>query len=48
MVYATGVDSSRKDIVQSLMALNAQADIHHKEFAESQRHRYKQQDGTTV
>jgi len=48
MVYATRVESSRKDIVQSLMALNAQADIHHKEFAESQRHRYKQQDSTTV
>ncbi|SFH18562.1 DUF5677 domain-containing protein [Pseudomonas sp. NFACC45] len=48
MVYATGVESSRKDIVQSVLALNEQADIYHREFAESQVHRYKQSDDATA
>ncbi|WP_331275357.1 MULTISPECIES: DUF5677 domain-containing protein [Pseudomonas] len=48
MVYATGVESSKKDIVQSVLALNEQADIYHREFAESQVHRYKQSDDPTT
>ncbi|WP_256574027.1 MULTISPECIES: DUF5677 domain-containing protein [unclassified Pseudomonas] len=48
MVYATGIDSSRKDIVQNVLALNGQADIYHREFAESQVHRYNKSDDTTA
>ncbi|AXP04825.1 hypothetical protein DZG01_18350 [Pseudomonas fluorescens] len=48
MVYATGIDSSRKDIVQNVLALNGQADIYHREFAESQVHRYNNSDDTTA
>ena len=46
MIYATGVESLRKDIVQNISALNEQADIYHREFAESQVHRYKQSHDT--
>ncbi|WP_319757299.1 hypothetical protein [Pseudomonas aeruginosa] len=41
MVYATGIESSSKDIVESIMALSDQASIYHREFAESQEHHYK-------
>ncbi|WOC79104.1 DUF5677 domain-containing protein [Stutzerimonas frequens] len=40
MVYATGVDSSNRDVVKNLVALNERADIYHKEFAASQEHLY--------
>ncbi|WP_027911870.1 DUF5677 domain-containing protein [Pseudomonas sp. URIL14HWK12:I7] len=48
IVYATGVESSRKDIVQGVLTLNEQAEIYHMAFAESQAHRYKQSDDTTA
>ncbi|HHX7050334.1 TPA: DUF5677 domain-containing protein [Pseudomonas aeruginosa] len=48
MAYAIGVESSSRDIFESVMALNNQADIYHKEFAKSQEHLYKKTDDTTV
>jgi hypothetical protein len=37
MAYASGVDSHNNDLVKSVMALNEEADVYHREFAESQR-----------
>lgn len=45
MVYASGVDSQDKEIIQSLFALDRQADVYHRAFAESQMHHYGPSNG---
>ena len=41
IIYATRIESSNTDITQRVLQLNDQADVFHRNFADSQRHHYQ-------